>query len=112
VEEDVAVTDNTMIEALLNARLAELTARVRRAEHDLRQPLDADFEEQAVDLEDHQTLEGIESASLAEIGQIRLALARLAEGSYGVCTQCGGAIAPKRLEAVPTATRCIACARK
>ena len=106
-----AMTKHQAIEQQLKARLVELTGRVREIDGDLRQPLDADFEEQAVDLENHDTLEAMESAGLAEIRQIRLALARMAEGSYGICSKCGEEIAPKRLEALPTATECIGCAR-
>lgn len=40
------------------------------------------------------------------------ALQRIADGSYGVCRVCGGEIGRPRLEAVPTATRCIACKSK
>jgi DksA/TraR C4-type zinc finger protein len=32
------------------------------------------------------------------------------EGTYGICAYCGEDIDPKRLEALPTATRCILCA--
>jgi DnaK suppressor protein len=39
------------------------------------------------------------------------ALEKLDEGTYGVCDACGGAIEPARLEAIPWATRCVACAR-
>jgi DnaK suppressor protein len=38
------------------------------------------------------------------------ALRRLAEGGYGRCEVCGQPIAPERLAARPTATRCVACA--
>lgn len=40
------------------------------------------------------------------------ALQRIADGSYGVCRVCGGEIGRPRLEAVPTATQCIACKSK
>lgn len=40
------------------------------------------------------------------------ALAKLAEGSYGVCDECGGEIAPRRLEAIPESTLCVDCARR
>lgn len=38
------------------------------------------------------------------------ALARIADGSYGTCEQCGQRIASERLEARPAAQTCIACA--
>jgi DnaK suppressor protein len=40
------------------------------------------------------------------------ALARLEDGSYGKCVQCGQKIASERLAAVPYAAFCIQCARK
>lgn len=42
---------------------------------------------------------------------IRAARERLAAGTYGVCTDCGEAIAYERLLAYPTAKRCIHCQR-
>ena len=39
------------------------------------------------------------------------ALARLDQGSYGVCTNCGRPIDPDRLEALPHAALCIDCKR-
>ncbi len=41
----------------------------------------------------------------------RQALARVDEGRYGICEQCGAQINPERLEIVPLATLCINCAR-
>lgn len=38
------------------------------------------------------------------------ALRRLDEGRYGVCVQCGEAIDPARLEALPEAALCVRCA--
>mgnify|MGYP001611827852 FL=1 len=40
------------------------------------------------------------------------ALANLRSGSYGKCENCGKVIEPERLEAIPTATLCLACSRK
>ncbi len=42
--------------------------------------------------------------------EIELALARVADGTYGQCLSCGGPIDPARLEARPVARTCIACA--
>jgi DnaK suppressor protein len=41
--------------------------------------------------------------------RIRSALARIADGSYGVCLQCAEDISPKRMAAVPWADYCIKC---
>ncbi|MBM1219623.1 TraR/DksA C4-type zinc finger protein [Ponticoccus sp. SC2-23] len=45
----------------------------------------------------------------AERQKVRAALARLAEGDYGYCTECGDEIAPARLEADPAIARCAEC---
>jgi RNA polymerase-binding protein DksA len=42
--------------------------------------------------------------------QISQALNRLAAGTYGTCETCGKQIAVERLEALPFASQCIACA--
>lgn len=46
------------------------------------------------------------------LAEVDAALGRLADGTYGVCTRCGGPIAPARLEARPAAGECIACASR
>src|ERR1019366_3042605 len=40
---------------------------------------------------------------------IRSALARIEDGSYGVCLQCDTQINPKRLRVVPLARFCVCC---
>ena len=42
----------------------------------------------------------------------RGALQKLDDGTYGRCEGCGGPIAEARLEAMPAARLCIACASK
>jgi len=41
--------------------------------------------------------------------QIRRALGRIADGSFGVCQHCEEDISPKRIHAVPWAAYCIRC---
>jgi DnaK suppressor protein len=41
--------------------------------------------------------------------QVRAALRRIRDGSFGTCIDCESAISPKRLSAVPSAPRCIEC---
>lgn len=43
----------------------------------------------------------------AEVRDISTAQARIAAGTYGTCIDCGQPIGRKRLEAYPTAKRCI-----
>jgi DnaK suppressor protein len=40
---------------------------------------------------------------------VKAALARIADGSYGICMHCEEEIKPKRLDAVPWAKYCIRC---
>lgn len=48
------------------------------------------------------------AATLQEaLDGVEAALARLDEGTYGLCEKCQAPIAPARLEAMPAATRCI-----
>jgi RNA polymerase-binding transcription factor DksA len=94
----------------LKIRLSELTSRVVQIDSELRKPLSADSEDRATDLENQDALEGIEISEIREIRQIGEALKRIAEGTYSICSQCGGDIDPRRLKALPTATRCISCA--
>jgi len=46
-----------------------------------------------------------------ELRDIEGAFQRIAEGSYGVCIRCNEPIALERLEAYPTAKRCLECQR-
>ena len=41
--------------------------------------------------------------------EVKAALARLEDGTFGVCVDCEEEISPKRLAALPWATRCIRC---
>ncbi|QIG53236.1 TraR/DksA family transcriptional regulator [Altererythrobacter sp. BO-6] len=104
------MTEYSEMAEQLNARLKDLLERAEVIEDDLRHPLDADWEEQAVDLADDEALEGVDDVLRAEIQQIRLALLRIDNGTYGTCAICGEPISVERLKARPIATRCIKCA--
>lgn len=91
----------------------ELHERVSRADgidNRLRQPGDADWQEQATQRENDEVLELLDSQTLKEIEQIKLALRRIDEGQYGKCIHCGQAIASERLQALPFTNTCISCA--
>jgi DnaK suppressor protein len=44
-----------------------------------------------------------------ELRNARAALRRIAHGTFGVCEECEEGISPKRLAAIPWASRCIVC---
>jgi DnaK suppressor protein len=50
-----------------------------------------------------------DSNMLRQVGQ---SLARIADGSYGICQRCEDEISPKRLQALPWAVYCISCQEK
>ena len=58
---------------------------------------------------ERQTEFAMNEHDTAELGDIDAALARIRDGSYGICTDCSCAIPSARLKAYPTAKRCIDC---
>ncbi|MCU0717220.1 MAG: TraR/DksA C4-type zinc finger protein [Pirellula sp.] len=94
----------------LEAKLAELIDRAEKLENKLREPGDSDWSENAVALENQETLMALEGATEKEIGDIRLALDRIAKGEYGRCSRCQKSIPKARLSVLPWATTCVQCA--
>ena len=45
------------------------------------------------------------------LDEINAALARIDEGTFGACTDCGAAISETRLKALPYTAMCVQCAR-
>ena len=97
------------IRAELEQRLGELTARAEGIDDDLSAAADDDWEENAIESEDDEVLEGVGRIALAEISQIKFALSRIDAGTYGVCTECGNTIDRERLKALPSTTKCVKC---
>lgn len=54
----------------------------------------------------------LEERESAELVAIDAALKRVADGSYGLCLDCGEALPTARLHANPTALCCVACQDK
>jgi DnaK suppressor protein len=106
------MTDTTAAKTRLEAQLAELASRLAHLERDLAEPADPDWEEQAVQLEDDDSLEGQAALVRREIAATSGALERIAAGTYGECISCGSDISAGRLEASPEASLCIDCARR
>jgi DnaK suppressor protein len=59
---------------------------------------------------EQQELARLTASRLAQRARrVEIALSRVSDGQYGICSECGGVIPPKRLVAVPDATTCVAC---
>jgi len=49
------------------------------------------------------------AAARQQLSETEAALARIDDGTYGVCGSCGQPISPERLEILPAAPLCVAC---
>ena len=56
---------------------------------------------------EREQLRALTTQTAARLVEIDEALARLDDGTYGICAVCGEPIGEARLEARPTASRCI-----
>lgn len=52
---------------------------------------------------------GLVETLKSQLEEVERALARIGEGSYGVCANCGNDIPAARLEARPESTLCVDC---
>jgi len=97
----------------LRAKRDELTARQARVAKHTRHrdaPLSQDFAEQAVELENGETLVALDQEIGDEIARIDRAALRITDGTYPYCEECGEEIGEARLNALPYSTLCIDCA--
>ena len=90
--------------------LNEYSARANAIRQDLARSHSVDFAEQAQQRQNDEVLEALLAEAEAGLRLVGLAKLRLAEGRYGACLHCGEAISPTRLQAMPTAQCCLACA--
>jgi DnaK suppressor protein len=98
----------------LERRRAAILQATRRAEAELdglrsteRGP---EFEEVAQAEHASADLARLNEAQRLELLRVEAALARIDEGRWGQCAECGQVIESKRLEALPWAVRCSGCA--
>jgi DnaK suppressor protein len=94
---------------LLKTQLEGVVSRVQEAAVPQTSVPGGDFFDIAQGVE-HQELARISVSRLNERAKsLRVALARVSDGQYGLCAECGESILPKRLLVVPDATTCVAC---
>jgi DnaK suppressor protein len=107
---------STTMRARLRERASQLRAEIRSTLERSADETHVRIAEQVRDTEDDSFSNLIVDLNLAEIdrdaGELRridTALARINEGSYGQCESCGQEIPQARLQAEPTALRCVKC---
>jgi len=106
-------------------KLAEFRARLNDLADDLARQNERGQEGQQTVTLDQQSvgrlsrMDAMQQQAMARATQVRrdqlqtrivAALARIDEGEYGYCLQCGEDIAERRLELNPTVVTCISCA--
>ncbi len=98
----------------LESRRAAVFQATRRAEAGLDALRTAEhgqeFEEASQTEQGAADLSRLGEAERLELRRIEAALARIQEGRWGECADCGRAIEGKRLDAIPWAIRCAGCA--
>lgn len=105
--------DLSAIRDQLLKRRSELRNRTERTSAGLRHerdPLVADFADQAVQRSNDEVLAAISDSATSELNQISVALRRLDAGQYTTCAGCGAEIAAERLKTIPYTDRCSRCA--
>lgn len=100
----------------LMARRDDLRKRLGVELNDLRNDqagsLAGDNADLAFDTGSEEVASQLAELESRELHQIERALARLKQGTYGLCEGCGKKIPVARLNALPFSTTCIACQRE
>jgi len=91
----------------------ELTRRIEAIDADVhhkKEAVEKDFAEQVTQRENDDVLAALDGETQHTVKLIDQALARIENGNYGICSECGVKIPEARLKALPYATTCISCA--
>ncbi|HEV2373947.1 MAG TPA: TraR/DksA family transcriptional regulator [Streptosporangiaceae bacterium] len=113
-DEDVA-----SVRAQLEAEITGLSAEISQAESEIAERLGDAVGDAGDDQADAgaKTFQREHELALTQnarelLAQSERALARIADGSFGVCESCGEPIGKARLEANPRATLCVTCKQR
>ncbi len=109
--------DLAVMRKRLEEKQAEIQQHIATLTGSLAPPADAiqtsydveEREEEAVDLQETDVDQAILDNEKTLLAEVQQALARIENGTYGICSNCGQPIPEKRLEAIPWATLCLTC---
>jgi DnaK suppressor protein len=91
-----------------NGLLSEL-AKTKNAEEETTEESTQDIADKAVSSYTREFLYSLNDSERDTLVQIDQALARIAEGTYGYCQNCGVLMTEKRLTALPWSRHCVNC---
>jgi len=110
------VNRQEQLRRLLENKQTALLADLRRAMEEQRTEqarmsfeLAQDDGDKSVEEHERHVQTAVQSLKSGQLDDIEQALAKLADGSYGVCEECGEDIPLQRLEIQPAASYCVAC---
>ena len=101
-------TELEKFKAILEAKQAELSHAVRNRDDIAIEKTPDAIDEVQLAGERELAIRNLDRESNL-LRQVRAALGRIADGSYGTCMHCEEEISPKRLNAVPQTPYCIKC---
>ena len=84
-------------------------AKTKNAEEETTEESTQDIADKAVSSYTRGFLYSLNDTERNTIQQINAALARIEDGTFGFCLNCGNAMAEKRLTAIPWSRHCVDC---
>jgi DnaK suppressor protein len=85
---------------------------VLQGEHPLARGGGAEAGDAGANLSEADRNQAAVELAMAQRAEVLAALARVDDGSYGRCVDCGNPVPDARLEARPTTSRCVPCQSK
>jgi DnaK suppressor protein len=103
--------DHNILKSTLQTRAADL-ARSMAERNQIAIERSADPMDETLLAAERESSARILTRDSRLLHELEAALARLRDGSYGVCLRCEEEIQPKRLKALPWASYCVSCQEK
>ncbi|MCC5957263.1 MAG: TraR/DksA family transcriptional regulator [Natronohydrobacter sp.] len=95
----------------IKQRQLELMARATFIDQELGTHGSPDWEDNATEHEDDETLEALGHAAQRELQMLDAAMKRIEADEYGFCVKCGTEISEERLDLLPATPFCRNCAQ-
>lgn len=119
METEIETRELDQLHKQLQQRLSTLVEEFRRALKSQEQEGYAELSAQVRDLADEAAADVLMDSRLSvilrdadELRELREALRRIDDGTYGICIDCEEPIPDTRLRARPTASRCLRCQQR